>query len=123
MTRTSVVFVCVCMAALSATSATAGPRTVFPSTVEGHVDTVLAPGIVEGSVSSTADAPSACTDGRKVQLLAENGTVVAAGRTAADGTFSIPIDSSPQQVRVRSRPLEQGRSCGAAQDFITYYVA
>jgi hypothetical protein len=110
---------------MSATSAAAGPnKTVFPSAVEGHVDTVLAPDVVEGTVTSTSDAPSGCTDGRKIQLLGENETVLAVGRTAADGTFSIPIESfAAEQVRVRSRSLEQGRTCGAAQDFITYYVA
>ena len=126
MRKAVVVVACVCVAAVSSTAATARTKIPYPSTVEGHVDTVLAPGRVEGTVTAVPEAPPECTGGRRIEVIGEHGHVVAWGRTSADGTYSIRLKKNDaREVLARGRRLTSGhtlRTCQRAQEFIAYYV-
>jgi hypothetical protein len=125
MRKATVLLACLCVAAALAAPVTARTKTVVRTTVDGHVDTVLAPGLVEGTVTTSRGAPAKCRAGRKIQILAEDGTVLAEGRTASNGTYSIQLAEVAQKVRVLGRRLDNGCAltvCDGAEDFISYFV-
>lgn len=125
MKRRFVVATCVCVALTANNVGTARSTSIYLSEIEAHVDTVLRPGLVEGTVTAAPDAPGRCTSGRTVVIVDAKGKMLSIGTTGANGTFSIRLKGDAQRARVKQRSWERGRRltiCERAETFISFFV-
>lgn len=116
---------CACVALVANGAVAARSTTIYLSDIEAHVDTVLEPGFVEGTVTAAPDAPRRCTSGRSVVVVDDKGKALSSGTTEADGTFSIRLKGDAQRARVKQRSWERGRRltvCEKAETFISFFI-